>query len=457
MKLWGGRFTGQTDELMEQFNASIGFDWRLYEADIEGSAAYAEALADAGLITMDERDTLQRGLGQILEEFADDRFELRLADEDIHTAVERRLHELVGPVAGKLHTGRSRNDQVATDLRLYVRTAIKRLDEWLCELQKVLLDQAEQQRMVIMPGYTHLQRAQPVPLAHWLLSFFWPLQRDRERLQDCRKRLNLSPLGAGALAGNAFGIDRETLARILGFDGVTPNSMDAVGDRDFVAEVLFVGVMIGIHLSRLAEDLIIYSSAEFGFVTLDDAYATGSSLMPQKKNPDSLELARGKVGRLVGNLTALLTVLKGLPSTYNKDLQEDKEILFDTIDTLLLMLPIMSSITKTLQFNADRMHAALDDSMLATDIADELVRLGVPFREAHGSVGRLVRAAEAHHVSLRALPIEVVCEAHAGLAERWPQIFDMHRSVEQRNITGGTAAEAIAAQLNTARALVRRS
>jgi argininosuccinate lyase len=455
MKLWGGRFEGQTSELMERFNASIGFDWRLYEADIEGSAAYAEALHEAGLLTIDERDALQAGLGQILEEFDQQQFELRTADEDIHTAVERRLHEIVGPVAGKLHTGRSRNDQVATDLRIYARASIKRLDEAVCELQRSIVQQAEAHEGALMPGYTHLQRAQPVPVSHWLLSHFWPLQRDRERLHNCMRRLNLLPLGAGALAGNPIGIDRELLARVLGFDGVTPNSMDAVGDRDFVAELLFVGAMIGTHLSRLAEDLIIYSSAEFGFVTLDDAYSTGSSLMPQKKNPDSLELARGKAGRLIGNLVGLLTVLKGLPSTYNKDLQEDKEGLFDTIDTLLLTLPVVAGAVGSLQLNAERMAAALDDAMLATDIADELVRLGVPFREAHGKVGELVREAEQKRIVLHDLPSDAVRAAHPGLADRWNAIFDPQRSVEQRRVTGGTAADVIEAQLAAAQQCVR--
>ncbi|HEY0733403.1 MAG TPA: argininosuccinate lyase [Herpetosiphonaceae bacterium] len=451
MKLWGGRFEGQTSELMEQFNASIGFDWRLYEADIEGSVAYAEALADAGLITNDERDQLQRGLGQVLEEFGNGQFELRLSDEDIHTAVERRLHELIGPVAGKLHTGRSRNDQVATDLRIYARMAIKRIDESLCEVQRALLAQAEAHQQALMPGYTHLQRAQPVTVAHWLLSHFWPLQRDRQRLQDCRTRINVLPLGAGALGGNAFGIDQESLAQVLGFDSVELNSMDAVGDRDFVAELLFAGALIGTHLSRLAEDLIIYSSAEFGFVTLADAYSTGSSLMPQKKNPDSLELTRGKSGRLIGNLVGLMTVLKGLPSTYNKDLQEDKEGLFDTIDTLLMTLSVVAGVIGTLQINTERMRAALDDSLLATDIANELVRLGVPFREAHGMVGQLVRAAETQRVALRELPIETVRATHEGLVDSWLHIFDPARSVEQRQSSGGTAAQSLAKQLAAAR------
>jgi argininosuccinate lyase len=317
-----------------------------------------------------------------------------------------------------------------------------------------LVAQAEAVGDALMPGYTHGQRAQPVPVAHWLLSFVWPLQRDRERLSDCRKRLNLLPLGAGALAGNALGIDRVALAHTLGFDGVTPNSMDAVSDRDFAAEALFCGALIGTHLSRLAEDLIIFSSAEFGFVTLDDAYSTGSSLMPQKKNPDSLELTRGKAGRLIGNVVHLLTVLKGLPSTYNKDLQEDKEPLFDTVDTLLLTLPIVAGVVRTLRLNTDRMAAALDDTMLATDIADELVRLNVPFREAHGLVGQLVRAAEQGRVALRDLPSETIRAVHPDLAQGWKKLFDMQRSVAQRTVVGGTAPTALVAQLAAARELI---
>jgi len=454
MKLWGGRFDGQTSELMEQFNASIGFDWRLYEADIEASVAWAEALADAGVLSTDERDSIQSGLGQVLDEFASGQFELRRSDEDIHTAVERRLTELIGAHAGKLHTGRSRNDQVATDLRIYVRMAIHRIDELLCELQRMLIVQAQAAGDAVMPGYTHLQRAQPVPAAHWLLSHFWPLQRDRERLQNCRRGLNVLPLGAAALAGSGMSIDRALLARTLGFDDITANSMDAVADRDFVAEFLFAGALLGVHISRLAEDLVLYTSAEFGFVTLDDAYATGSSLMPHKKNPDSMELARGKSGRLVGNLVRLLTVLKGLPTTYNKDLQEDKEALFDSVDTLLLTLPVVAGAVGTLTLHTQRMRAALDDNMLATDVADELVRLGVPFRDAHTTVGKLVRDAENAGVALRDLGQDRVRAAHAGLAERWVELFDTRRSLEHRSVAGGTAAAAIAAQIAAAEKLV---
>ena len=458
-KLWGGRFAeraqGEADSLMERFNASIMFDWRLYAADIAGSIAYAGALERVGLVTTQECAALQQGLATIRAEFDAGTFDLRLADEDIHTAVERRLRELAGPVAGKLHTGRSRNDQVATDLRLHLRNAIDcEIEPALRDLQRALLGRAHAAEEWLMPGYTHLQRAQPVPVAHWLLHFFWPLQRDRERLGELRRRVDVLPLGAGALAGNAVGIDRDWLASELGFERVSPNSMDAVADRDFVAEALFLGAMIGIHLSRLAEDLIIYSSTEFGFVTISETYSTGSSLMPQKKNPDSLELTRGKSGRLIGNLVTLLTVLKGLPSTYNKDLQEDKEPLFDMIDTLALTLPVVTGVITTLGFNHERMAAALDDSMLATDLADELVRGGTPFREAHGLVGRLVRRAEELRVALRDLPSHEVAAIHAGLAPQYRQLFDMRRSIDTRTVTGGTALTAVQEQLRAAEALL---
>jgi argininosuccinate lyase len=441
---------------MERFNASIGFDWRLYAADIAGSIAYAAALERSGLISEAERAELERGLLRIRAEFDDNVFEIRTADEDIHTAVERRLREIAGPVAGKLHTGRSRNDQVATDLRLHLRGAIdSELDGALVELMRALVDRAREAGDQLMPGYTHLQRAQPVPVAHWLLHFFWPLQRDRERLHELRRRVNVLPLGAGALAGNTLRLDRDALATELGFDRVTPNSMDAVADRDFVAEALFAGALIGAHLSRLAEDLVIYSTAEFGFVRIADTYSTGSSLMPQKRNPDALELARGKSGRLFGNLVSLLTVLKGLPSTYNKDLQEDKEPLFDTLDTLRLTLPVVAGVVRTLTFDYDRMAAALDDAMLATDLADELVRAGVPFREAHGLVGKIVRRAEELHVPLREVPAGEIALIHGALAERYSELFDMQRSVEARGVVGGTATAAIAEQLEAAERALR--
>ncbi|MDE3091600.1 MAG: argininosuccinate lyase, partial [Chloroflexota bacterium] len=398
--MWGGRFSKPIDDRFAYLNNSFRFDWRLYDADIRGSIAYAKALARAKIITDAERDALVDGLTRVKTEFDARTFEEKPSDEDIHTAVERRLGELVGGVAGKLHTGRSRNDQVATDTRLFVRDAISNLQSLTSNLQRTILEKSEAHFDALMPGYTHLQRAQPILFSHWLMSYFWMLQRDWERFRDCAARTSVLPLGAGALAGNALGIDREFLARELGFARVSENSIDAVSDRDFIAEFLFSAALLGVHLSRLGEDLVLYSSAEFGFVTMDDAYATGSSLMPQKKNPDAMELARGKSARLIGNLTTLLALLKGLPSSYDKDLQEDKQPLFDAVDTLDALLPVVAGVIRTMRVNADAMRAALDTSMLATDLADYLVRRGVPFREAHRKVGEAVKLAEQRGVAL---------------------------------------------------------
>jgi argininosuccinate lyase len=454
MTLWGGRFEAQTDELMRRFGDSIGFDKRMYAADIRGSIAYATALARAGLITEEERDQLVDGLKQVRAEFDTGTFQVQPSDEDIHTAVERRLGELVGPLAGRLHTGRSRNDQVATDLRLYLLDEIAALREALLELQAAIVEQAEAHLDVIMPGYTHVQQAQPVLFSHWLMSFFWKLQRDRERLDDATKRARVCPLGAGALAGNPFNVDRRALAAELGFDAVTQNSMDAVSDRDYVVEFLAWAALVQVHLSNLAEDLIVWASREFGFVEVAEAYATGSSIMPQKKNPDSLELLRGKTGRVVGHLTGLLTTLKGLPSSYNKDLQEDKEALFDVIDTLRLELPIAAGVIRTLTVNVERMAAALDDGLLATDLADYLVRNGVPFRESHHLVGQAVRRAEALGVSLQELDLDDYQAIHPAFTGDMYEVFDFERSVEARDTEGGTAPSAVSVQIERARELL---
>jgi len=451
-KMWGGRFSKATDALMERFNASIGFDWQLWEADIAGSIAYARALEKVGLITAAERDLLIGGLSKIQSEFAAGEFDLRLQDEDIHTAVERRLGELIGEAAGKLHTGRSRNDQVATDTRLYLLRRIDELAEALAALQRAIVAQAETHLDALMPGYTHVQQAQPVLFSHWLLSFFWMLQRDRERLGELRRRTSVCPLGSGPLAGHAFGIDRAALAAELGFEGITANSIDAVSDRDYIAEFLFWAALLGVHLSRLAEDLIIWCSAEYRFVQLDEAYSTGSSIMPQKRNPDSLELLRGKTGRLVGNLVALLTVLKGIPSAYDKDLQEDKERLFDTVETMALALPVAAGAIATLQVNAEAMAAALDDGLLATDLADYLVRRGVPFRQSHKWVGQAVRRAEERGVRLRELtPAEFAAISPAFGADVYA-VFDFRAAVEHKSAPGGTATAAVREQIAQAKA-----
>ena len=450
--MWGGRFSGTIDERMARFNNSYPFDWRMWAEDIRGSLAWARQIHGAGVISAAELAELTAGLTAVRDEFAAGSFAALPTDEDIHSAVERRLGELAGAVAGKLHTGRSRNDQVATDVRLWTLGAITRADAVLRELQAALLAQADSAGAALMPGYTHLQRAQPILLAHWLLAHFWPLQRDRERLAGCAARTAVLPLGSSALAGTPLAIDRAALAADLGFDSVSLNSLDAVSDRDFVAEFLFCAALIGVHLSRLAEDMVLYSTAEFGFVTLDDAYSTGSSLMPQKKNPDSFELLRGKSGRLVGDLVTLLTVLKGLPSTYDKDLQEDKEPLFDAADTLELALPVAAGAIATARFHHERMRAALDDGMLATDVADYLVARGVPFREAHHVVGTLVREAEARGVTISTLPFDTYRAIHPAFGEDTLDVFDFARSAATRSVTGGTAPAAVQAQLVQARA-----
>ncbi len=458
MTMWGGRFQAETDELMRQFNDSIRFDRRLYRADVQGSIAYAGALARAGLISAEEREELTAGLEQVRAEFDAGTFQIQPGDEDIHTAVERRLGELVGPAAGKLHTGRSRNDQVATDLRLYLLDEINALHKGLMTLQEAILQQAEAHLQVVMPGYTHLQPAQPILFSHWLMAYFWKFQRDQERLADAARRTRVCPLGSGALAGNPFGLDRRALAADLGFERVSANSVDGVSDRDFVVEFLAWAALTQVHLSGLAEDVILWSSREFGFVELDERYATGSSLMPQKKNPDALELLRGKSGRVIGHLTGLLTTLKGLPLAYNKDLQEDKEGLFDTIDTLKLELTVAAGVVHTLQVNIDRIEAALDTELLATDLADHLVRRGIPFRESHHLIGQIVRRAEELGCNLRELNLAEYRAIHPALDdEEVYALLDARRSVEARASEGGTAPAAVVAQIERARLTVRRS
>lgn len=445
--LWGGRFAEAANPLLRQFNDSIPFDKRLWLEDIFGSMAYANAIADAGLISTQERDILISGLEQVAEEWRGGQFQIAPGDEDIHTAVERRLGELVGSVAGKLHTGRSRNDQVATDLRWWLRNRVDELDGLLVELIRTALARAEAEIDVLMPGYTHLQPAQPIRWSHWLLSHAWAWQRDRERLADLRRRINRSPLGAGALAGNPFAVDRHALAADLGFDGPIPNSIDAVRDRDYAVEFLSWAALLGAHLSQIAEDLILWSTREFGFVQVADQFSTGSSLMPQKRNPDSLELLRGKAGRLTGNLVSLLTVLKGLPAAYNKDLQEDKEPLFDSVDTLFVALPVATGVLATLSLRPDRMSAALGDELLATDLADYLVRRGVPFRRSHELVGQAVKRSESMGNTLRSLPLAEYQAISTDFDKDVYTVFDFEQSVERRAIFGGTARAAVQTQI----------
>jgi len=453
-KLWGGRFSKATDSLVHQFNASLRFDERLYDEDITGSIAWARGLVGAGVLTLVEATTLVTGLEQVRQEFAQNNFPFAPGDEDIHTAVERRLTELVGAVGGKLHTGRSRNDQVATDFRLWVMRAVDDLLTHLHDLQQALVERAEADLNMPMPGYTHLQHAQPVTWGHWLLSHFWPLVRDKVRFQQTRAQAAVLPLGSGALAGTAYPIDRLALAQALGFATISQNSLDGVSDRDFAADFLYAAAVLSIHLSRLAEQLILFSTAEFGFVQLDDAYSTGSSLMPQKKNPDTLELTRGKAGRLLGHLMGLLTTLKGLPSSYDKDLQEDKEPVFDAYDTLTLTLPIMAGVIRTLTLRPERMAAQLEPNLLATDLADYLVQRGVPFRQAHEWVGEAVQTAEKQGLVLTELTLETLQGITPYFGADVMAVFDFGTSLQQRRATGGTAPKALQKQLDEAQAIL---
>ncbi len=453
MTLWSGRFKTTLDATAWALNASLPFDQRLAHQDVRGSIAWAGALRQVDVLTHREHEQIVNGLNAIANEFAENKFIFVEGDEDIHTAVERRLGELIGAAAGKLHTGRSRNDQVATDFRLWMLDSLPLLEEAIRGLQSVLLDLSEAHQTTLMPGYTHLQRAQLVTFSHWLLSHFWSLQRDRERLQDLRGRVAVCPLGSGALAGTAFPIDRESLADELGFKSVSQNSIDAVSDRDFVAEYLFCCSLCGIHLSKLSENIVLFTTAEFGFIELDDAYATGSSLMPQKKNPDLFELARGKAGTMLGLLMGFMSTLKGLPSTYDKDLQEDKVPVFQATDTLLAILPVLAGALKTMTVNKERMFAAIDSSMLATDLADDLVRKGMAFRDAHAVAGKAVRAVAERGTSLDQLSLEEWQTLGPFDADVF-QIFDVQKSIEKRNAIGGTSPQAVNDQFAEARRLL---
>ncbi|MCB9135930.1 MAG: argininosuccinate lyase [Anaerolineales bacterium] len=455
MPLWSGRFTGNMNPTAWDLNTSLPFDQRLAAQDVQGSVAWAGALLGVGVLTPEEHAQIVSGLEAIVTEFAEATFTFEPSDEDIHTAVERRLGALIGPLAGKLHTGRSRNDQVATDFRLWMLEAIPQVDTAIQSLQTTLVQRAEADLDVIMPGYTHLQRAQPILLSHWWLSFFWPLQRDRERLAQLAARTAVFPLGCGALAGTAFPVDRAGLAAALGFSHPAQNSLDAVSDRDFVVEFLFIAATAGVHLSKLAEAVILFTTAEFGFFTLSDAYSTGSSLMPQKKNPDVFELTRGKAGTLVGLLTGMLATLKGLPSTYDKDLQEDKVPVFQATDTLLALLPVLAGALDTITLHPARMRAAIDPAMLATDLADFLVKKGIPFREAHAIAGKAVRLAIEKETQLDQLTMED-WQTLGVTDPAVTQVFDPQQSIENRNTIGGTASDAVKNQLEQAKEIVHR-
>ena len=444
--LWGSRFAQKLDRLAWDLNTSLPVDQRMAIQDVDGSFAWAEALQRAGILTDEERASISHGLATVRAEFSSGKFVFLPADEDIHTAVERRLTELIGDTAGKLHTGRSRNDQVATDFRLWMLQVIPSLKDALKDMQIALVEQAEAAGEIVMPGYTHLQRAQPILLAHWWLSHYWALQRDISRLTDLSARVSVMPLGSGALAGVPFEIDRLALAQSLGFDDISQNSLDAVSDRDFAAEYLFCTTLIGIHLSKLAEQIVLYTSAEFGFLELSDAFSTGSSLMPQKKNPDVFELTRGKAGTLIGLLTGLLATLKGLPSTYDKDLQEDKAPVFQATDTLLAILPVLAGALQTITVKAERMRTAIDATMMTTDLADYLVNKNIPFREAHAMAGKIVRAAGERNLSLEEMPLEMYQAIGPFEADVY-QVFDPLKSINKRNAIGGTSPQSVKNQI----------
>ena len=449
-KLWGGRFAVPSAAALDALNRSIGTDYRLWPFDINLSRAWAVALWGAEVLSLEESKKIEKGLAAVAQKLAAGATPAP-SDEDVHTMIDRMLHEEIGEVASKLHTGRSRNDQVATATRLWSMDACAKLDAAARTLQQVMLDHAETLQETLMPAYTHLQRAQPVAAAHWMLSHFWPLERDRARIAAASRAAGILPLGSGAIAGCAFPVSRVLLQGSLGFSALSQNSIDAVGDRDFVAELLFAVAMMATHLSRLGEDLIIYGSSEFGFVQFGDAFTTGSSMMPQKRNPDALELARGSGARAIGDLSTLLSTLKGLPSGYNKDLQDDKRVLFDAVDTALLVLPAVAGALQETRFNAKRMRAALSSSMMATDLADYLVEKGATFRDAHSAIGALIRESEKEGCDLDGLPLASFKAAHPLFGDDALDWLEPSRSVARRDLPGGTGASAVKAQLRSAR------
>ena len=457
-KAWSGRLGAKTARRVEEYTTSVDVDRRLYPDDIAGSQAHARMLRAIGVLTRDEQATIDRALREIKRELDRNEFPIEPGDEDIHMAVERRLTEKIGDVAGKLHTARSRNDQVATDLRLYGMRTCRELMLAVASLQEVLLRRAQDHRHDVMPGYTHLQRAQVVSIAHHLLAYVEMLQRDIERFEDAHDRCNVLPLGSGALAGTTLPINRRMVAEDLGFEAISANSLDAVSDRDFAVEIVAACALLMVHMSRLGEEIVLWTSAEFGFAELPDAYATGSSLMPQKKNPDVLELARGRTGRTIGDLVALLTTLKGLPLSYNRDLQEDKQSLFDAVDVAASTVAVITDVVKVLRFDVEAMRAAAGDSLLmATDVADYLVVKGVPFRESHRVVGRIVRDLAKQRRGFDALDLDDWRRYSDRFDEDVLELFDVERALRRKEVPGGPGPRMVSRQLVRAATLVAKT
>ncbi|MDR0287249.1 MAG: argininosuccinate lyase [Clostridiales bacterium] len=450
MKLWGGRFTSDTDTLTDDFNSSISFDSRMYRQDIQGSIAHAGMLGKAGIITEMESQEIIKGLEEILKDIEEGKIEFSTDAEDIHMNIEKLLTERIGEVGKKLHTGRSRNDQVALDLRMYLKDQVTEIQEMLIDLLGVIVKIAGREINTVMPGYTHLQRAQPITLSHYLMAYFQMFRRDCERLQDCYKRIDIMPLGSGALAGTTYPLDREYVAEQLNFSNITENSLDGVSDRDFTIELAADISILMMHLSRFCEELVLWSSLEFGFVEMDDRYSTGSSIMPQKKNPDVAELVRGKTGRVYGDLTTLLTIMKALPLAYNKDMQEDKEAIFDAVDTVKMCLKVFTKMIEAVKIKPDTMYQAASKGFTnATDFADYLVKKGIPFRTAHEITGKLVLFCLSASKSIEELTIDELKTFNDRIESDVYSAISLKTCIEGRNIPGGPAPEVVLKSIDT--------
>ncbi len=456
MKLWSGRFTKSTDQLTDKFTASLPWDMRLYSYDVKASIAHVNMLAAQKIITDDDSDKIKDGLNQIFQDIENGKLTFNESDEDIHMAIERELTERIGVPGGKMHTARSRNDQVLTDMRLYIKDEISDLKELITEFQKALLKMAEDYKDVILPGYTHLQKAQPILFGHFLMAYFFMFERDKSRLEDSNERTDVLPLGSGALAGTTFNIDRERVAKELGFKEISKNTLDTVSSRDFLLELLSALTIMGLNFSRLAEDLIIYSTEEFGYLEMDDAFATGSSLMPQKKNADVAELIRGKSGQLIGSFVNLATVLKGLPLAYNRDLQEDKQSTFQAIDTAKAMLIVATEMVPKMKINKEKMLTAADNSYInATDLADYLVEKGIAFREAHSLVGKIVKDALENGVYLKDISLEDYKKYNQHIEDDVYKQIDVRTSVKRHDSDGATSSKQLQKQIKTGYDLVK--